>query len=342
MSGELLGVIWDERFNKISFSHPMIRDISMQRIKKFKEMLDNVPRIIIIKPEEANEDDILEVHTVSYVEKLKEVSNEEFIGFLDGGDTVHYPGMFSDILLVLGSTFTGIKYLKFLEKVYIPLGGFHHSLPDRAMGFCPINDVALGVKTLLKEGKRVAIIDVDAHHGNGLQEILYRDPVLKVNIFGYDGKFFPGTGRLEERGEGKGRCLNFNVGLPLDSGDDSFEYALRMLDLVYEYSPEYLVVIAGVDGHRNDNLKSLNLTTNSYLNLGIRVERLRKRLNAKVLSYGGGGYGPYSSLCMISFLYGLQGVNKRDEKPTQSKNEDIKKTKDVVKTLFFEGFTHCL
>lgn len=338
-SEKLLGIIWDDRFRDISFSHHMIRDISKERIRRFIEIARRKLQFVEIKPELASLDDILEIHSKDYINRLREVSALPYSGYLDGGDTIHYPGIFEDVLLVLGASKTALKFSSYIDFIYVPLGGFHHATYSRPMGFCPINDVAYLVFQLLKRKEKVAIIDVDAHHGNGLQEYLYDKPVLKLNIFAYDGKFFPGTGMVEERGEGEGKGLNYNFPLPLNSGDDVFEIALRILDIVEEYDPSYIVVISGVDGHKDDGLKSLELTCNSYNLLGLKVRRLAK--SAKVIGYGGGGYGKMSSECMVSFLVGLSGKKEELETPTISDIENIKKAKEILSLLlsFPQHFT---
>ncbi|WP_252896682.1 histone deacetylase family protein [Metallosphaera hakonensis] len=268
-SGHLLGIIWDDRFKEISFSHPMIRDVSKARISRFKEMVKDMENVIFISPDYATFEDLLEVHDMELLLKIKEASSLPHIGFLDSGDTVHYPGILNDVLLVAGSTLTAISMSRFLNIQYIPLGGFHHATRSRSMGFCPVNDVNLAIKRLLDHGERVAVVDVDAHHANGVEEMFYDKPVLKLNIFAYNGSFFPGTGDPSRRGEGEGFGLNYNVALPLLAGDDAFDEALRMLKVVEDFRPTYLLGIAGVDGHKDDGLKSLNLTSNSYNNLGL-------------------------------------------------------------------------
>jgi acetoin utilization deacetylase AcuC-like enzyme len=332
-----LAIIWDDRFTDISFSHPMIRDVSKERIRRFWELIKNEPGIVFVKPDLATKKDLEVVHTIDYINRLEKASKDPYIGFLDSGDTTHYPGMFNDILLVVGSSITSIKYSKFFDKIYIPLGGFHHALPCKAMGFCPVNDIGIATKLLFQKGEKIAIVDVDAHHGNGLQYLFYDKNILKINIFAYDGKFFPGTGHYTERGSGEGKDLNYNIGMPLGSTDDSFYEALRILDKIYYFNPSYIIVLAGVDGHKEDNLKSLNLTANSFNLLGYKVNRISKELNSKVISYGGGGYGNYSALCMLEFVRGLKGIREKIEKDTENK-EKTEYVKKLV-SLFSEGFS---
>ena len=326
-----LAVVWDDRFRDISFSHPMIREQSKERIRRFIELAREKLSFVELKPELAEEGDLLEIHSPTYIKTLKEKSSLPYIGFLDEGDTVHYPGVFEDVLLVLGATKTALRASAFFDKIYVPLGGFHHATFSRPMGFCPINDVAYLVKKLLERGERVAIVDVDAHHANGLQEYFYRERVLKINVFAYDGKFFPGTGRPEERGEGKGNGLNYNMGLPLGAGDDAFELALALLDRVEEFDPTYIVAVAGVDGHKDDYLHSLNLSCNSFNLLGLKLRHYGR--GRKVIAYGGGGYGKASAECMVSFLMGLTGRREALEGRTTSPDEVIETVKERLAFL---------
>ncbi|MGC9106472.1 MAG: histone deacetylase family protein [Thermoprotei archaeon] len=332
-STDLLGIIWDDRFLQISFSHPMIKDRSKERIRNFIRLARERLNYLEIRPDPASEDDLYSLHARQYVDKLKEVSKIPYVGFLDEGDTVHYPGIFEDVLLVLGASKTAIKYSEFIDKIYIPLGGFHHATHSRAMGFCPVNDVAYAALQLLKRGERVAIVDVDAHHGNGLVDFLYDKPILKINVFAYDGKFFPGTGKPEERGVGQGEGLNYNVGLPLGSGDDAFELALSLLETLEDFKPAYILVVAGVDGHKDDELKSLNLTCNSYNLLGLKVRRFAGSLGSKVIGYGGGGYGRMSAECMVNFLEGLVGKRVTPENSTNSDAKTLERVKQLLDYL---------
>lgn len=335
LDAKMIGVVWDDRFLEISFSHPMIRDVAKARMRKFREYLEKIrDDVLFIKPEQALEEDLLIVHSKEYINKLKEVSKSHYIGFLDDGDTVYYPGMFNDVLLVLGSSYTAIKFSSFLDFIYVPLGGFHHAMPCKAMGFCPINDLAITAKVLSRKYK-VAILDVDAHHGNGVQKILYNDEILKINIFGYDGQFFPGDGKIEEIGEDKGKGLNLNVQLPKDSGDDAFEEALRITQVIEDFRPDYLLVNAGVDAHKDDSLHFLNLTTNSFNYLGQKVKRLQKELKFKIISYGGGGYGESSALCMFEYILGYLGRNDYPEEKTYGNVEKVKENVDKLLKSFY-------
>jgi acetoin utilization deacetylase AcuC-like enzyme len=152
----------------------------------------------------------------------------------------------------------------------------HHALPGRGMGFCLLNNIALAAEALLQgEGaQRLAIVDLDLHHGNGTQEVFYR----RVEVFylsTHQAPFYPGTGRLEERGAGLGFGTNANLPLPPGSGDLAFRAALDevFLPLLDRYEPEMLLVSAGFDTHWKDPIGSLALTAKEYGRLVSRLAR---------------------------------------------------------------------
>lgn len=120
--------------------------------------------------------------------------------------------------------------------------------------------------------------------------------------------------------------------MPLGTADDGFEEALKILDILYEYKPEYVIIVAGVDGHKEDLLRSLNLSLNSFNLLGYKIHKVSKELNAKIISYGGGGYGEYSAYCMLEFVRGLKGIREEKEERT-SDPEKAKKIRQIVNLL---------
>lgn len=143
----------------------------------------------------------------------------------------------------------------------------HHATPDRAMGFCLINNIALAAEYLLQtEGaKRIAIIDMDVHHGNGTQDIFWqRDDVLFISTHQYP--LYPGTGHINERGAGKGQGFTYNLPLPHYSGDEAFTFAYAeiILPLLDRYQPEMLLISFGFDAHWKDPLATLQMSASGY------------------------------------------------------------------------------
>jgi acetoin utilization deacetylase AcuC-like enzyme len=142
----------------------------------------------------------------------------------------------------------------------------HHAESDRAMGFCLFNNVAVAAAAMLARGlERIAIVDIDVHHGNGTQEIFYGDSrVLYVSTHQFP--FYPGTGAADEIGESAGR--GFTVNVPMEAGSTDADYALVHRDIIGpvldEFRPELLLVSAGYDAHERDPLASMRMTVNGY------------------------------------------------------------------------------
>lgn len=144
----------------------------------------------------------------------------------------------------------------------------HHATFNRAMGFCLFNNVAIAAKWLNERGKKVFVLDIDGHHGNGTQEIFYNtDKVLYLSIHQFPA--FPGTGGFNEIGKGQGKYYTINVPVPPYTGDDIFVDTLsKLIPIIkHQYKPDLVAVSAGFDGHKDDPLLQLNLTVNSYYDI---------------------------------------------------------------------------
>ncbi len=148
----------------------------------------------------------------------------------------------------------------------------HHATRATSMGFCLINNVAVTAQSLTERGDRVAIIDIDAHHGNGTQDIFYdRDDVLFVSTHQYP--WYPGSGALDERGRGAGLGATINIPLPAGAAGDTYRAAVDdvVVPAVERFAPDWLLVSLGFDGHRADPLSDLGLTAGDF---GVLVQRI--------------------------------------------------------------------
>ncbi len=210
---------------------------------------------------------------------------------IGGPDTPVFPDLFEYGAWACGAGLNAAELLLAGEAdvAFNLLGGFHHAMADRAAGFCYLNDVVLACSRLTGAGKRVAYVDVDAHHGDGVQEAFYRrNDVLTISLHESGKTLFPWGGFENEIGEGRGLGYNVNVPLPADTYDDAFLLALDrvVLPLLGAYQPDVIVLELGMDTLAGDPLTHLCLTNNAHVEL---IQRLLE-LNRPVLVAGGGGY----------------------------------------------------
>jgi acetoin utilization protein AcuC len=179
---------------------------------------------------------------------------------------------------------------------YSPAGGMHHAMRARAAGFCIYNDIVVATAAAVQAGLRVAYIDLDAHHGDGVQAAFYEDPrVLTISIHESGRFLFPGTGDATETGcgDGLGACLN--IPLPPDAGDESILMAYERIiePAVLAYDPDIIVAQTGCDTHHADPLTDLAATMALYPELAARLHALVHEVcEGRWLIVGGGGYDP--------------------------------------------------
>jgi acetoin utilization deacetylase AcuC-like enzyme len=223
-----------------------------------------------VQPKPARREDLTLVHEDEYVELIKKTCAAGG-GVIDLGDTVVSPRSFEVAVLAAGAlidavTFVANRRAKNAFALVRPPG--HHAGAYYALGFCLFNNVAIGASHLLNrlDFNRVLIVDIDAHHGNGTQEIFYgTDRVLYVSLH-EDPRGFPGTGFIDEMGEGKGLGYTVNIPLPFRTDNATYQEALEelVLPIASQYQPEFMLISAGFDGHYTDPVGDLALSAKSY------------------------------------------------------------------------------
>ena len=258
--------------------------------------LTALPRAKVLTPEPAALGDIARFHSRDYIEILRSVSAGDWLPHaarygLGPGDNPIFPGLWEAAELVAGGSLLAARLVAEGEanRVFHFAGGLHHAMPDRASGFCYVNDAVLAIMKLRERGWRVAYVDIDAHHGDGVQFAFYRDPnVLTISTHERGDRLFPGTGFVAEMGEGEG--VGFSVNLPLQplTDDAVYEPAFGAVvpPLLGAFKPDVLVLQLGIDSHRTDPLTHLNLTVQGFT----RVVKRLLQLVPRVVALGGGGY----------------------------------------------------
>ena len=230
--------------------------------------------------------------------KLVEQYSKKGSGRLDAGDTPAFKGCYEATSLVVGASLAGADQVMSgrLSHSFNPSGGLHHAHPERASGFCIFNDPAIVISYLKSKHnlKRIVYLDIDAHHGDGVMYGYYDDPTVLDIDFHESGKYlFPGTGFPDETGNGKAQGLKLNVPLPPSTGDQAYLEAFHEIvpNAIREFKPEIILVQCGADGHLNDKLAHLRLTTNVYSHVVGEMHQLAHELcNGRFLLFGGGGY----------------------------------------------------
>ncbi len=255
-----------------------------------------------LRPEPAADAAVARVHTADYLSVVRDLSaHPDGVSYEHGLGTADNPvfaGMYDASLLHVGGTLRACQEVASgtRSRAMNLGGGFHHAMPDRASGFCLLNDIAVGIRSLLEDHgvKRILYVDIDAHHADGVQAIFDADPrVLKISLHEDGHYLFPGTGFTDEIGTGAGRGYSVNVPLPPYTRDVSYLYAFQEIvpPLAQAFRPEVLVTQLGADGHALDPLTHLMLTTETYEAAGKILDGLSKELcGGRWIAVGGGGY----------------------------------------------------
>lgn len=249
-----------------------------------------------VGPQPAGRADLERFHTPAYLDMLASAAEgrmgvEGLYMGLGTPDCPVFRGMYDYASLACGATLTAAKMvLEGRARVaFNPSGGYHHAGSSRAAGFCYINDVALACLEMAAEGMRVLFLDVDAHHGDGVQNAFYdRSDVMTLSFHESGRTLFPGTGFENEIGVGDGEGFAANVPLPVGTYDAAFMRAFRAVavPLMGAYNPDVIVLELGMDGLAGDPLAHLNLTNNVYVEVVGHVLAAGK----PVVATGGGGY----------------------------------------------------
>lgn len=247
-------------------------------------------------PRPVSLDELALVHSPHFLELLREASRGEFfLGMIEYGigteDCPVFSGLIDFVGLCTGATVRAVELVadEGHDFAFNPLGGFHHAGRAMAEGFCYVNDIALVARRLADSGRRVAVVDIDAHHGNGTQDIFYHDPrVLTISLHESGETLYPWGGAYTETGEDDGKGFNVNVPLPAKSDDEIFTFAFNEVvpPLLKAFAPDVVLGIMGVDTFSTDPLTNLQMTNNAY----VEAAKVINKLSPRWVALGAGGY----------------------------------------------------
>jgi len=299
----LLTLVWDEKLAGYDFGpgHPLAPVRVELTIALARELgVLARPEVTVLAPDPAQMSELELAHDADYIDAVRQAG-------LDGrpngryglgtADNPVFEGMHEASALVAGATLAAAGAVWRGETVHAAsiAGGLHHAMRRSASGFCVYNDPAIAIRWMLAEGaERIAYVDLDVHHGDGVQAAFYDDPrVLTISLHEHPATLFPGTGLASEIGSGDGRGYAVNVALPAGTGDAGW---LRAFDavvppLLRAFAPEVLVSQHGCDSHRLDPLANLMLSIDAQRRAQLMVHDLAHEITGgRWLLTGGGGY----------------------------------------------------
>lgn len=294
-----LAFVYHERYGGRGTAHHRLAQ-SWARYEAIRELsVELALPLHFFRQSVASDAELRRVHPQPYIEWVRQMDLRAE-GFLDRGDTPAYRGIFHRAALAVGGTLLGVRLIAdgVARCAFNPGGGLHHARASATSGFCVFNDLAVAVRWLMAERaiQRPVILDVDGHHGDGTQAIFYREPVLTVSLHQYDGRFYPGSGALEEVGEGAGEGYALNIPLPRRTGTGPYLRALDevVLPVVRAYDPDFVILQFGVDAHWMDRLVRLRLTAQDFGAIMQRFVTLAEQgaARGRLMIAGGGGYTP--------------------------------------------------
>lgn len=291
--------VYTEEFLRFDYgpAHPLRisrLNLAYQLIKAYG--LLSMPYTRTVEVIRASEQDLRTFHSWEYIEILKaanagiQLPYGPFFG-VGSDDNPVFRGLLDWSELVAGAS---LKAASLVESGEVDIafniaGGLHHALSSRASGFCYVNDIVIAILSLVKKGKRVAYVDIDAHHGDGVQDAFYgTDKVLTISIHETGDVLFPGTGFEYETGSGQGEGYTVNIPMPPYADDELFLYAFdgTVPPLIEKFRPDIVFTQLGVDSFHSDPLAHLNYSIRGFCEVVKKI----KEIAPKWVALGGGGY----------------------------------------------------
>lgn len=315
--------LYTENFMKYDLgeNHPL----NPVRLKKTYDMIKKYNILdFYVEAKPVSEHDLYLAHSKEYIEAVKTEKNLEMYGF-GTPDNPIFKNIFESSLYYVGASVQCSGY----SRAFNISGGLHHAKRNRASGFCVFNDCVVLIKKLLEKYRRVAYIDIDTHHGDGVQEAFYTDPRVLFISMHESGKFlFPGTGDTSEIGIGDGRGTTINIPLAPFTTDEIYLDMFRkiVLPITKDFDPEIIVTQLGIDTHYLDPLSHLYLTLKGYGD----VIREMKKISKKWIALGGGGYNLETVPRAWALAYSImRDVDIDFTKIYEEESKEVKKYKDL-------------
>ena len=309
------------------YDYGLTHPLKIVRLKLAYELIKacgllSLSSVQYIPTQKAEDEDLALFHSRDYLQALKQVSDghldqDVYAYGLGPGDNPIFKGLYDWSLWVVGATLQAIDFVMNGEGdiAFNIAGGLHHAQKSKASGFCYVNDPVVGISKLLRRGKRVVYLDIDAHHGDGVQWAFYGTPqVLTISLHETGYTLFPGTGFESEIGVGEGEGYSVNIPLLPYTDDETYLWAFEEVvpPLIRAYQPDLVVTQLGVDTFYNDPLTKLNLSIHCFE----KVLRRIKAIAPRWVALGGGGYDISNVARAWALAWGvMNGVEMNESLP---------------------------
>jgi acetoin utilization protein AcuC len=284
MDNTNLGVVVSERLARYGFGdgHPFGPDRHAAFLREF-ESRGLHRRVRILEPRDASREELLSFHTSQYVDLVKErsVSGQ---GFLDGGDTPAFRGVYEAAAVVVGATLNAAAAFMNgqCRHAFVPIAGLHHAARDHAAGFCVFNDCGVAIELLRKNSglERIAYVDIDAHHGDGVFYAFEDDPGVIFADMHEDGRYlYPGTGTPAETGKGAAAGTKLNLPMAPGSDDAAFDQIWpRVIAHLEKFEPQFIILQCGADSLEGDPITHLRYSARAHGKAARELAQLADRL----------------------------------------------------------------
>jgi acetoin utilization protein AcuC len=265
----------------------------------------------VLAPVQATDEELALWHTQPYIDAVHRLSDgdrsiQPWQYRFAPGDNPVFAGMYETEALKAGSSLLAARLVveQGFDVAFSYAGGLHHAMAGHASGFCVFNDATIAIRWLANRGLRVVYVDIDAHHGDGVQAAFYdSDQVMTISLHETGEYLFPGTGFVHELGRGAGKGYSINMPLYPYTGDEVYRWAFERVvpPLIERFAPDVLVTQLGVDTHYTDPLTHLQLTTAAQT----ACIRSFREMELPWLAMGGGGYSIHAVARAWTLAYGV-------------------------------------
>jgi acetoin utilization protein AcuC len=252
-------------------------------------------RVDVVESTACAHEDLTRFHALAHVNLVERLSARGY-GYLDGGDTPAFPGVYEAACTVVGSVLDAGRAIleRRCRRAFAPIAGMHHARRDGSAGFCVFNDIGVLIEWLRTQGiRRVAYVDIDGHHGDGVFYSFESDPDLIFADIHEDGRYlYPGTGAADETGVGKAAGTKLNIPLPPGADDTAFHKVWPQVEeFVRVGKPEFIILQAGADSIAGDPLTHMQFSPAAHTHAARRLSALADELcEGRMIAMGGGGY----------------------------------------------------